>query len=107
MPPQAGESAEMLFIITTLSLLLDIYFWILILTVVVSWLVAFNVINTRNKAVYKFCQLLNMATEPLVRRLRKFIPPMGGFDFTPMVIIFGIYLLQKGLMEYALYLRTY
>lgn len=95
----------MMFIITTLMLLLDIYFWILILTVVVSWLVAFNVINTRNKFVYKFCRFLNMATEPLVRRVRKFIPPMGGFDFTPMVIIFGIYLLQKALLEYAIYLR--
>jgi len=95
----------MLFIITILSLLLDIYFWILILTVVVSWLVAFNVINTRNKLVYKFCRLLNMATEPLIRRLRKYIPPMGGFDFTPMVIIFGIYILQRILLEYAMYLR--
>ncbi|HEX2753614.1 MAG TPA: YggT family protein [Alphaproteobacteria bacterium] len=53
----------------------------------------------------KFCQLLNMATEPLIRRLRKYIPVMGGFDFTPMVIIFGIYFLQKALLEYAIYLR--
>lgn len=85
----------MAFIISTLIFLLTIYFWILILTVTMSWLVAFNVVNTRNKGVYKFCQLLNMATEPLVKRLRRVIPPMGGFDFTPMVIIFGIYFLQE------------
>lgn len=96
----------MTFLITTALLLLQIYFWILILTVVVSWLVAFNVINTRNKWVYKFCQLLNMATEPLVKRLRKFIPPMGGFDFTPMVIILGIYLLQEALISFSIYWHT-
>lgn len=96
----------MAFLITTALLLLQIYFWILILTVVVSWLVAFNVVNTRNKWVYKFCQLLNMATEPLVKRLRKFIPPMGGFDFTPMVIILGIYLLQEALISFSIYWHT-
>lgn len=96
----------MAFLITTALFLLQIYFWILILTVVVSWLVAFNVINTRNKWVYKFCQLLNMATEPLVKRLRKFIPPMGGFDFTPMVIILGIYLLQEALISFSIYWHT-
>ena len=96
----------MTFLITTALLLLQIYFWILILTVVMSWLVAFNVVNTRNKWVYKFCQLLNMATEPLVKRLRKFIPPMGGFDFTPMVIILGIYLLQEALISFSIYWHT-
>jgi len=96
----------MAFLITTARLLLQIYFWMLILTVVVSWLVAFNVVNTRNKWVYKFCQLLNMATEPLVKRLRKFIPPMGGFDFTPMVIILGIYLLQEALISFSIYWHT-
>lgn len=96
----------MTFLITTALFLLQIYFWILILTVVMSWLVAFNVVNTRNKWVYKFCQLLNMATEPLVKRLRKFIPPMGGFDFTPMVIILGIYLLQEALISFSIYWHT-
>lgn len=96
----------MTFLITVALLLLQTYFWILILTVVMSWLVAFNVMNTKNKWVYKFCQLLNMATEPLIKRLRKFIPPMGGFDFTPMVIIFGIYFLQEGLKSFSIYWHT-
>ncbi len=82
-------------ILRLLILALDIYFWIIIATVVVSWLIVFDVLNTRHRGVYKFCQLLNRATDPLVQRLRRVIPPLGGIDLTPMVIIFGIYLLQE------------
>ncbi|MBI3441055.1 MAG: YggT family protein [Proteobacteria bacterium] len=59
-----------------------------------SWLVVFNVLNTRNRWVYQFCDFLNKATNPVVMRLRRFIPPMGGIDLTPMVMMFGIYVLQ-------------
>jgi YggT family protein len=84
----------MTLIIDFLLRALTIYLWLIIFTVVVSWLVAFDVLNIRNKWVRKFCELLNMATNPLVMRLRKVIPPLGGVDITPMVIIFGIYILQ-------------
>lgn len=86
-------------LITLLIFALDVYFWLIIATVVVSWLVIFEVLNTRNKWVYKLCNLLNRATNPLVLRLRKYIPPLGGVDLTPMVIIFGIYFLQVILIE--------
>lgn len=86
-------------VINLLILALDIYFWIIILTVVVSWLVIFEVLNTRNKWVLKACNLLNTITNPLVMRLRKVIKPIGGVDVTPMVIIFGIYFLQMGLRQ--------
>jgi YggT family protein len=86
-------------VINLLILALDIYFWIIILTVVVSWLVIFEVLNTRNKWVLKGCNLLNTITNPLVMRLRKVIKPIGGVDVTPMVIIFGIYFLQMGLRK--------
>lgn len=82
-------------LIILLIRLLDVYFWVIILTVVVSWLVAFDVLNTRNKWVYKFCDLLNKITNPLILRLRKVLPPLGGVDLTPMVVIFGIYFLQR------------
>lgn len=86
-------------VINLLILALDIYFWIIILTVVVSWLVIFEVLNTRNKWVLKGCNLLNTVTNPVVMRLRKYIKPIGGVDVTPMVIIFGIYFLQMGLRK--------
>lgn len=75
--------------------LLDIFFWVVILSVVVSWLVVFGVLNVRNKWIYKFCITLDKITNPLVLRLRKIIPPVGGIDLTPMVIIIGIYIIQR------------
>ncbi|MDF3024914.1 MAG: hypothetical protein K0R10_2275 [Alphaproteobacteria bacterium] len=80
---------------------LQAYFWLIIFTVVVSWLVVFDVLNTKNKWVRKFCEILNTLTNPLVLRLRKIMPPLGGIDLTPMVIIFGLYFLM-GLIEQAL-----
>ena len=80
---------------------LQAYFWLIIFTVVVSWLVVFDVLNTKNKWVRKFCEILNTLSNPLVLRLRKIMPPLGGIDLTPMVIIFGLYFLM-GLIEQAL-----
>jgi len=75
-----------------LLLALDIYFWIIILSVVVSWLIAFDVVNIRNQQAANLVRLLEKATEPVYRPLRKFIPPIGGIDITPIIVIFGIYL---------------
>ncbi len=89
-------------IVLLLIQVLDIYLWLIIASVVVSWLIAFDVINTRNKWVYKFCDILNRLTEPGLRHLRRMIPPLGGIDLTPMVMLFGIYLLQgllRGLLR--------
>lgn len=94
----------MIFIIDLLLLALQIYFWIIIATVVVSWLVVFDVLNTRNKWVFKLCNLLNQITNPLIVRLRKVIPPLGGVDLTPMIVIFGIYILQNLLYRFEAYL---
>ncbi len=73
---------------------LDVFLWLIIANIIVSWLLVFNVLNARNKWVYKFCKLLNKLTEPAMEKVRKFVPPLGGVDLTPMVIIFGIYILQ-------------
>lgn len=85
-------------IVGILMLLLNIYLWLIIFTVIVSWLVAFDVLNTRNRWVYKMCEVLNRLTNPLVQRVRRYVPPLGGIDITPMIIIFGIYLLQNLLL---------
>ena len=82
------------FIISFLILLLDVYLWIIICGVLVSWLIVFDVLNIRNKWVFKGYGLLNRLTEPGMERLRRIIPPMGNMDWTPMVMILMIYLLQ-------------
>jgi YggT family protein len=90
----------MILILDLLLLALQIYFWIIIATVVVSWLVVFEVLNTRNKWVLKLCNFLNQITNPLIIRLRKVVPPLGGVDLTPMIVIFGIYILQNIIIHF-------
>jgi YggT family protein len=74
---------------------LNLVWWLIIISVVASWLVAFGVVNTRNTTVYRILDMLNRATEPLYRPIRRIIPPMGGLDLAPMVLILIIYILQR------------
>lgn len=77
-----------------LLFLLDVCFWIIIVQVVLSWLIAFDVINVRNPQAYKFVALMEKITAPVYTPLRKVIPPIAGIDLTPIAIIFAIYLLK-------------
>lgn len=78
-----------------LLLCLHVYFYVIVISVIVSWLVAFEVINAQNEKAKNLLALLNKATEPVYRPLRKFIPSIGGIDVTPIVVIFGIFLLER------------
>jgi YggT family protein len=78
-----------------LLLLLDIFFWIIIIQVILSWLIAFEVINVRNSQAKNIVTLIQKITDPVYRPLRKFIPPIAGIDITPIIIIFGIELLKR------------
>lgn len=79
-------------------LALDIYLWIIILGVIMSWLVAFDVLNAKNKYVFKCATFINKVTDPALRPIRKVIKPIGGIDISPIVLILGIELL-KGLIR--------
>ncbi|HEY8189869.1 MAG TPA: YggT family protein [Micavibrio sp.] len=74
---------------------LKIYFYIIIIQVVVSWLIAFDVINARNPQAANLLRILDKATEPVYKPLRKFVPSIGGIDITPIIVILGIYLLEN------------
>jgi YggT family protein len=75
--------------------LLQFIWYLIIASVVASWLVAFGVVNTRNDVVYRILDLLNRATDPLLRPIRRLIPPMGGLDLSPMIVLLIIYVLQR------------
>lgn len=70
----------------------------MILGAVLSWLVAFDVINLRNRFVYQLARFLDAVTDPLLRPFRRFIPPLGGVDITPIIVI----LLIQGIRGYLL-----
>ena len=67
--------------------ILDVYEWVVILAVIVSWLTAFNVINQYNHFVRAVLRILLALTEPVFRRIRRVIPPIGGLDLSPIVVI--------------------
>jgi YggT family protein len=77
--------------------LLDFYKWVVIAAVIVSWLIAFNVINTYNNFVRSLLRGLEALTEPVFRRVRKVVPPMGGLDLSPLVVLVVIWFLQYSL----------
>ncbi len=73
---------------------LDIYKWIVIASVIVSWLTAFNVINSQNNFVRSLLHILYVLTEPVFRPIRKIIPPIGGLDLSPIIVFLIIWFLQ-------------
>ncbi len=78
-----------------LMLLLDICFWIIIIQVVLSWLIMFEVINIRNPPAANSVRLVDRITAPGFAPLRKVVPPIAGIDITPIIVIFAIYLLKS------------
>lgn len=80
--------------------ILGIFVWLLIASAVLSWLVAFNVVNTRNRAVYVIGDFLYRVTEPLLRPIRNLLPNMGGMDLSPIVLILLIFFVRNLLAEY-------
>ncbi len=81
-------------LIMILMVVLNIVWWIVIIQMVMSWLISFDVINLRQPFVFQVWSGLNRATEPLYRRIRAFLPNTGGLDFAPLVVLLGILAIQ-------------
>jgi YggT family protein len=77
-----------------ISFLLTLFIYILIAAAVLSWLVAFNVVNSRNNAVAMIGQFLYRITEPVLRPIRNILPDLGGIDISPIIVILIIYFIQ-------------
>jgi YggT family protein len=76
------------------DLLLRVLSYIIIAQAIISWLVAFNVINTYNDFVRSFLGALDRITEPLYRPIRRILPDFGGIDFSPIVVLLLIYIVR-------------
>lgn len=77
-----------------LSQAIDIFIIIIVLQVAINWLVIFGVINIDNKRARQLVELLQRVTDPVYKPLRKYIPPIGGIDITPIVVILGLNVLR-------------
>jgi YggT family protein len=83
-----------------ISAVIQLYTFIIIGQVIVSWLVAFNVINMTNQFVYTVSNTLYRVTEPALQPIRRFLPNMGGLDVSPVILLLLLYFVQSLLHEY-------
>jgi YggT family protein len=79
---------------------LQIYVWLLIAAAILSWLIAFGVVNTRNQAVAMLAEFLYRITEPALRPIRRILPNLGGIDISPVILILIIYFIQEVIARY-------
>ena len=85
--------------------IITIYIWLLIASAVLSWLIAFNVVNTRNPIVSSVGEFLYRVTEPLLRPIRNMLPNLGGIDVSPVILIIGLLFLRQ--LIFWLYIRLF
>ncbi len=83
-----------------LAILLNILWWIIIVQAVMSWLIAFNVINTHSDFVRQLWLVLERITEPLYAPFRRIMPDFGGIDLTPMVVLILLIIIRGPVMSY-------
>jgi YggT family protein len=85
-----------------IDLALQLYVWILIAAAILSWLVVFNVVNTRNPVVASIGEFLYRITEPLLRPIRNLLPSLGGIDISPVILILIIIFIRYVIALYIL-----
>jgi YggT family protein len=73
---------------------IDLYWWVLIISVIMSWLVAFDVLNTRSQAAQTIWRAVDALTEPLLRPIRSVLPSVGGLDISPLILLLGLQFLR-------------
>ncbi|MBL8894099.1 MAG: YggT family protein [Rhizobiales bacterium] len=88
-------------IIWLIVTVLQIYFWILVATVVASWLVAFNIINRHNDVVRQILFALSRLTEPVLAPIRRMLPNLGGLDISPIIVAIIIQFLEYAVVYYG------
>lgn len=93
-------------ILDVVLIVLDLYWWVIILSAVFSWLYAFNVINARNPFVESVGRFLYQATEPALRPIRRVIPSLGAIDVSPVVLLLALILVQQAI-RYYIYPRVF
>lgn len=89
-------------LLAVIDIALNLYLWAVIISVVLSWLVAFNVINTYNRFVHMVISTLNQIVEPALRRIRQILPIFGGLDLSPIVLLLGIYFVRAVLFQFRI-----
>jgi len=86
------------FVFAVIDALLTAIIWIVIANAIVSWLIAFDVVNMRNRAIYSIVRFLDAVTRPVLRPFRRIVPTFGGVDITPVLLIIIVAAAQRYLL---------
>jgi YggT family protein len=81
--------------VSLILLLLNLYEWVVIIAVIASWLVVFRVVNVASPAVRQILRVLDALTEPVFRQVRRVIPPIGGIDLSPLIVLIALWFLER------------
>ena len=92
-------------LLDVILIVLQLYIWLLIAAAILSWLVAFNVVNTRNQFVAMIGDFLWRITEPVLRPIRSIMPNLGGIDISPVILIIGLLFLKQ--LIFWLYIQAF
>ena len=79
--------------------IINIYIWLIIINAILSWLVAFNVLNTQNRFVFAVLNATHQLTDPVLNKIRKFIPNLGSIDISPVVLILLLFFIRNLIFE--------
>ena len=93
----------MLAVANLINAVINIFIFILFVQIIMSWLIAFNVVNTRNRFVFMIADIAYKITEPLLRPIRRILPNFGGLDLSPLVLLLLVYFIRDLLFEYVLF----
>ena len=87
-------------ILILVDCVVTIYIWVLIINALLSWLIAFNVLNTSNRLVYSLLDISYKMTDPLLKPIRNFLPNLGNIDISPVVLILLLMFLRNLIFEF-------
>ena len=93
-------------IVQLVQIILNLYWYVVVAAVILSWLVNFGVINTHNQVVNMIWSAIRQMTDPVFRKIRQYVPIMGGMDLSPIVLLLGLWLAQTYLSMLARWMLT-
>ena len=80
--------------------ILKLYSYVVIVNVIVSWLIAFNILNTQNRFVYSILELSYKLTDPILNKIRRFLPNLGSLDISPIILLLLIWFIEMCMRLY-------
>ena len=87
-------------VLDIILLILQLYWWIVLAMIIMSWLISFNVINTRNQFVDAVWRILNQLTEPVLRPIRRVMPNLSGLDLSPIILFIILFFIERVIIYY-------